>query len=497
MALCHGARLCLSREQVLAGDLLTQATAHHAITHATLPPAALGSLSEQTALDTVRVLVVAGEALPASLAKKWSRGRRLINAYGPTETTVCATLHECHAEESGNPPIGCPLANTRIYILDAYGEPAPVGVPGELYIGGAGVARGYLNRPELTAEKFLKDPFTNDPHARMYRTGDLGRWLGDGNIEFLGRSDFQVKIRGFRIELDEIEVRLAEHPAVREVVVVAREEAPGDRRLVAYYTTALKDGSKAPSAEQLRAYLSASLPEYMVPAAYVRLEAWPLTPNGKLDRRALPAPEMVSVAAWRAPRTPQEEILCSLFAEVLGLEKVGLDDNFFDLGGHSLMATRLVSRIRTVLGVELAIRTLFECPRVGGLGPSLRESVEEGRCPLAAGKRPEKLPLSHALQRLWFIDRLQGTSVEYNMPQALWLKGELDGTALERALEAIVERHESLRTRFVEVEGEPLQVIEPDCRIKLGLEDLSGEEESTQQERVREALRSEARLPFD
>jgi acyl carrier protein len=247
----------------------------------------------------------------------------------------------------------------------------------------------------------------------------------------------------------------------------------------------------------LRAYLSVSLPEYMVPAAYMRLEAWPLTPNGKLDRKALPAPEMVSAAAWRAPRTPQEEILCSLFAEVLGLEKLGLDDNFFDLGGHSLMATRLVSRIRTILGVELAIRTLFECPSVGELGPRLRERVEGGRSPLTAGKRPEKLPLSHAQQRLWFIDRLQGTSVEYNMPGALRLKGELDGTALERALEAIVERHESLRTRFVEVEGEPFQVIEPDCRIKLGLEDLSGGEESAQQERVREALRSEARLPFD
>ena len=247
----------------------------------------------------------------------------------------------------------------------------------------------------------------------------------------------------------------------------------------------------------LRDNLRSKLPEYMVPATVMVLEAWPLTPNGKLDRKALPAPEMVSTAAWRAPRTPQEEILCSLFAEVLGLEKAGLDDHFFDLGGHSLMATRLVSRIRTILGVELAIRTLFEFPTVGELGPRLRESVEEGRSPLAAEKRPEKLPLSHAQQRLWFINRLEGTSVEYNMPFALRLKGELDRTALERALDAIVERHESLRTRFVEVEGEPFQVIEPDCRIELGLEDLSGGEESAQQERVQEALRSEARMPFD
>ena len=249
--------------------------------------------------------------------------------------------------------------------------------------------------------------------------------------------------------------------------------------------------------QELRAHLATKLPEHMVPAAYVRLESLPLTPNGKLDRRALPAPEMVSTAAWRAPRTPQEEILCSLFAEVLGVEKVGLDDHFFDLGGHSLMATRLVSRIRTTLGVELAIRTLFEFPSVGELGPRLRESVEEGRSRLAAEQRPEKLPLSHAQQRLWFINRLEGTSVEYNMPWALRLKGELDRTALERALDVIVERHESLRTRFVEVEGEPFQVIEPDCRIELGLEDMSGGEESAQQERVQEALRSEARMPFD
>jgi acyl carrier protein len=324
----------------------------------------------------------------------------------------------------------------------------------------------------------------------------LGKWRADGNIEFLGRNDFQVKIRGFRIELGEIEAGLCQYGGVREAVVVAREDTGGNKGLVAYYTCVEgQDGGVG--VEQLRAHLSAKLPEYMVPAAYVRLEVWPLTANGKLDRKALPAPEMVSTAAWRAPRTPQEEILCSLFAEVLGVEKVGLDDNFFDLGGHSLMATRLVSRIRATLGVELAIRTLFESPSVGELGPCLREGVEEGRSPLTAGKRPEKLPLSHAQQRLWFIDRLEGTSVEYNMPGALRLKGELDETALERALDVIVERHESLRTRFVEVEGEPFQVIEPDCRIKLALEDLSGGEESAQQERVREELRSEARLPFD
>jgi amino acid adenylation domain-containing protein len=451
----------------------------------------------------LRYLMSGGDVLdPAVVARVLSSHapQHLLNGYGPTESTTFTTTYEIASVREGSSiPIGRPISNTQVYILDAQGEPVPVGVVGELYIGGAGVALGYLNRPELTAEKFVQDPFSGEAGARMYRTGDLARWLSDGNIEFLGRNDFQVKIRGVRIELGEIEARLAKHPAVREAVVIAREETPGDKRLVAYYTTSLNDGSEAnaPSAEQLRAFLSANLPEYMVPAAFMALEAWPLTSNGKLDRRALPAPEMVSTAAWRAPRTPQEEILCSLFAEVLGLEKVGLDDNFFDLGGHSLMATRLMSRIRTILGVELALRTLFEFSSVGELGPRLRESVEKGRSPLAAEKRPEKLPLSHAQQRLWFIDRLEGTSAEYNMPWALRLKGELDRGALERALEAIVERHESLRTRFVEVEGEPFQVIEPDCRIELGLEDLSGGEESGQQERVREALRSEARRPFD
>src|SRR5215831_13586236 len=384
-----GARLVMARPEGHKDPAyLVEAILQNKITTVHFVPSMLQAFLEYADLSENSVLVrvvCSGEALSGMHVRRFHErvpNATLYNLYGPTEASVDVTAWTCTPNSAQSiVPIGRPIANTQIYILDRVGEPVPVGVVGELYIGGVQVAQGYLNRPELTAEKFLKDPFTNDPHGRMYRTGDLGRWLADGNIEFLGRNDFQVKIRGFRIELDEIEARLAEHPAVREVVVVARKEAPSDKRLVTYYTTSLNDGSEAnaPSAEQLRTYLSASLPEYMVPAAYVRLEAWPLTPNGKLDRKALPAPEMISTAAWRAPRTPQEEILCSLFAEVLGLEKVGLDDNFFNLGGHSLMATRLVSRIRTILGVELALRTLFEFPSVGGLGPRLRESMEQGR----------------------------------------------------------------------------------------------------------------------
>src|SRR5262249_1841071 len=340
------------------------------ITHATLPPTVLAGIPEHAGLDSVRVLVVAGDRLTDSLVKRWSHERQLINAYGPTEATICATMYICRTEDSGNPSIGRPIANTRVYILDAYGEPVPVGVAGELYIGGVGVARGYLNRPELTAERFVKDAFVSEPEARMYKTGDLGRWLPDGNIEFLGRNDFQVKIRGFRIELGEIESRLLECEGVREAVVLAREDGPGDKRLVAYYTTALAGESEQEtlSSEALRNHLAGRLPEYMVPAAYVRLESLPLTPNGKLDRKALPAPE-VQAYATRGYAPPQGEIetkLAAIWAEVLKLDRVGRHDNFFSLGGHSLLAVRVVSLAR-IGEMNFTIMDVFTYPTIAAL----------------------------------------------------------------------------------------------------------------------------------
>ena len=273
-------------------------------------------------------------------------------------------------------PIGRPIANTQIYILDIHGEPVPIGVAGELYIGGAGVARGYLNRPELTAERFLSDPFVAEPGARVYRTGDLGRWLPDGNIEFLGRNDFQVKIRGFRIELGEIEARLALYPGIREAVVIAREDTPGDKRLVAYYTSTGPQGDlDALGAEALRAHLSAALPEYMVPAAYVRLESLPLTPNGKLDRRALPAPDADAYATrgYEAPQGETETILAGIWAEVVRLDRVGRHDNFFELGGHSLLAITLIERMRR-LGLQVDVRAIFATPIAGRAGCISRPS---------------------------------------------------------------------------------------------------------------------------
>jgi acyl-coenzyme A synthetase/AMP-(fatty) acid ligase/acyl carrier protein len=356
---------------VLAGPALGELVARRGITHATLPPAVLASLADDEELGTVEVMVLAGDVLTGAVARRWAPGRRLLNAYGPTEATVWASVHECRADEAGNPPIGRPIANTRIYIVDGRGEPVPAGVAGELCIAGAGVARGYLNRPELTAERFVEDRFGGVPGARMYRTGDLGRWLPDGTIEYLGRNDHQVKVRGFRIELGEIEARLAAHPAVRDAAVAARDDAPGGRRLVAYYAAA-----GAVDAEALRAHLLAGLPEYMVPAAYVHLEALPLTPNGKVDRRALPAPEITALVArpYEEPEGDTEEALAEIWSELLGVERVGRNDHFFELGGHSLMATRLVARIKEVMDVDVALRTVFEMPVFSALADHLLDA---------------------------------------------------------------------------------------------------------------------------
>jgi acyl-CoA synthetase (AMP-forming)/AMP-acid ligase II/acyl carrier protein len=294
----------------------------------------------------------------------------LINLYGSSEVSADATCYDTRQQNASTTsvPIGRPIANTQVYILDRRSNPVPLGVPGELHIGGEGLARGYLNRPELTAESFIPDPFFDEPGSRLYKSGDLARYLPDGNIEFLGRNDHQVKIRGFRIELGEIEAALAEHPTVRENVVVAREEEPGDKRLVAYLVPQPRQST--PTVRELRGHLKQKLPEYMVPTDFVVLDALPQTPNGKVDRRALPMPERSVVtldSAYVAPRTPAEEALAEIWAEVLRAKQVGAHSDFFELGGHSLLATRIVSRVREVFQVELPLRALFEEPTVAGL----------------------------------------------------------------------------------------------------------------------------------
>ncbi|MDH6136270.1 amino acid adenylation domain-containing protein [Kitasatospora sp. MAA4] len=361
MALLTGATLVLApAERLAAGEQLAALIAEHRVSHAIIAPAALAVMSPQQ-LPSVRVLMVAGEATPGELVAKWSVGRQLINAYGPTETTVCATV-STPLSGSDSPPIGGPISNARTYVLDERLQPVPVGVPGELYVAGIGLARGYHNRPGLTSERFVACPFGNG--ERMYRTGDLARWRPDGTLDFLGRVDDQVKLRGFRIELGEVEAALGRHEGVGQVVVVAREDRAGDRRLVAY-CTAVTENPELPS--DLRLFAAEELPGYMVPAAVVVLDAMPLSVNGKVDRKALPAPDYAAVSSGRAARTPREELLCGLFAEVLGLDSVGIDDSFFGLGGHSLLATRLLSRVRSVLGAELGIRELFESPTVAEL----------------------------------------------------------------------------------------------------------------------------------
>jgi hypothetical protein len=336
-------------------------------------------------------------------------------------------------------PIGRPIWNTRAYVLDGGLEPVPCGVAGELYIAGVGLARGYLNRASFTTERFVADP-NGSAGSRMYRTGDLARWRSDGVLEFLGRADAQVKLRGFRIEPGEIEAALVGQAGVSQAAVIARQDGAGGQRLIGYVVAAA--GAVLDTAA-LRAALSRQLPDYMVPSALVVLERLPLTPNGKLDRRALPEPELGASHSHRAPRTPQEAILCSLFAEVLGLERVGVDDNFFERGGHSLLATRLISRIRATLNVEVAIRSLFEAPSVEALAQRLSSEAAVSRPPLVAMPRPAEIALSYAQRRLWFLERLEGISGTYVIPLAVRLKGTLDRAALEEALGDLVERHES------------------------------------------------------
>ncbi|WP_432006444.1 daptomycin non-ribosomal peptide synthetase DptA [Streptomyces parvus] len=454
----------------------------------------LGQLDRVLAPDAT--LLLGGEALTAGALHHWRTHHphtTVINAYGPTELTVnCAEyrIPPGHCLPDGPVPIGRPFTGHHLFVLDPALRLTPPGTVGELYVAGDGLARGYLGRPDLTAERFVACPFRS-PGERMYRTGDLARWRSDGTLEFIGRADDQVKIRGFRIELGEVEAAVAAHPHVARAIAVVREDRPGDQRLVAYVTGS--DPSGLPSA--VTDTVAGRLPAYMVPSAVVVLDKIPLTPNGKVDRAALPAPETASGTTSRAPGTAREEILCTLFADVLGLDQVGVDEDFFDLGGHSLLATRLTSRIRSALGIDLGVRALFEAPTVGRLDQLLQQQTTSLRAPLVARERTGCEPLSFAQQRLWFLHQLEGPNAAYNIPMALRLTGRLDLTALEAALTDVIARHESLRTVIAQDDsGGVWQNILPtdDTRTRPTLDTLPADAH-TLQNRVDEA----ARHPFD
>ncbi|GHH43110.1 non-ribosomal peptide synthetase [Lentzea cavernae] len=450
---------------------------------------------------------------------------RLVNGYGPVENMIIGTSHAvAPADALGRSvPIGRSLANKRTHVLDAALQPVPPGVVGEVYLAGLGLAEGYLGQAGLTAGRFLTSPF-DGPGERMYRTGDLGRWSADGVLEYVGRTDDQVKIRGFRVEPGEVGAVLTRHPAVAQAAVVVREDRPGDKRLVAYLVAAdgkgNLDGVREEAAEvgtagvrdrtagagaldtaevreqaagvsepdtagarvqaaracaldtaAVRAHCAAALPDYLVPSAFVVLDALPLTPNGKLDRRALPAPAAEAVSQVR-PRTVREEILCGMYADLLGVEGVGVRDSFFDLGGHSLLAAKLIARVRTTFDAEIALADLFADPTVEGVAAAVdRAAGRPVRPALVAGPRPRVLPLSPAQSRLWFLNRLENGGAGYAVPYALRLTGELDRRALEAALHDVVGRHEALRTVFPEVDGTPCQLVLDDWRPELAVVD--------------------------
>ena len=456
----------------------------------------------QPVLGQLRCLLTGGDRVdPRALATilQWNPGQHLIHCYGPTETTTFALTHHVREVPAGaaSIPIGQPIANAQVYILDEQRQPVPVGVVGELYIGGAGVARGYLNRAELTAERFVPNPYAPEASAHMYRTGDLGRWRPDGSVEFLGRNDRQVKIRGFRIELEEIEAKLIDCAGVREVVVLGREDAPGEKRLVAYVV-----GSQADAGE-LRAYLKQRVPEYMIPAAFVMLKQLPLTPNGKVDRQGLPPPERDAYGEqeYEALQGEFEEILAQIWQKRLRLERVGRRDNFFELGGHSLLATQVVAQVREQLQLEMPLRALFEGPTIGELAEQLetlrRERHGVRLPPLSAHARRDLLPLSFAQERLRFLDQLDTAGAAHNLVAGFRLEGRLDLTALQGSLDELGLRHESLRTRFEQIGDQAIQTIDPPRPTPIDVVDLTGLPDSAREEQETLFIRNAGDERFD
>ena len=515
-SLLNGARLVIMPPQTPSLAELGAALRDYDVTTCWLTAGLFHLMVDERLEDLrgVRQLLAGGDVLSAAHVQRYLAATDngvLINGYGPTENTTFSCTHRMAAGwelRGSSVPIGRPITNTQVYVLDQRLQPVPIGVVGELYLGGAGLAREYLRRPELTAEKFVPHPYSAEAGARLYRTGDQVRWLADGTLEFVGRLDQQVKVRGFRIELGEIEATLGEQEEVKEAVVIVREESAGEKHLVAYVVPRTEVQSihqeRAQLISRLRVHLQEKLPEYMIPTSFVLLDAVPLTPNDKVDRRALPAPDEArpeQAGDFVAPSTPIEELLARLWAEVLRVESVGVHDDFFTLGGHSLLATLLVSRVRESFGVELPVRSLFETPTVrdlaGYVEAALRDRTGEQSPPIVHVSRETNLPLSFAQQRLWFLHELEPTSSFYNIPVAVRLRGRLQIDAMQRTLNEIVRRHESLRTSFPTLDAQPVQSIAPALALDLPLIDLSTLREDEREREAQRCATEEARAPFN
>ncbi|MBW4560439.1 MAG: amino acid adenylation domain-containing protein [Mojavia pulchra JT2-VF2] len=516
-ALVYGGRLVVvpywvSRSPEAFYDLLCK----EQVTVLNQTPSAFQQLirTEQTITQpgnlALRWVIFGGEALELQSLKPWftrhgDESPRLVNMYGITETTVHVTyrpITTVDLEQGAGSVIGSPIPDLQVYVLDQHKQLVPVGVPGEMYVGGAGLARGYLNRADLTAKAFVVNPFNNDSKAKLYKTGDLARYLPNGDLEYLGRIDHQVKIRGFRIELGEIEAVLNQHPTVQQTVVIVREDIPGDKRLVAYI---VPNSVSTITISELRSFLKDKLPEYMIPAAFVMLEVLPLTSNGKVDRRALPGPDTSSIPLdtnFVPPSNPTEEILAGIWSEVLGVEQVGINNNFFELGGHSLLATQVMSRIRQALAIDISLRSLFENPTVAGLAEVIGNSQinigdeQNQLIPQLANR--ESAQLSFAQERLWFLEQLEPNNPTYLIPQALRLQGDLNIPVLQQSLDAIVAHHEILRTTFITSDdGNPIQVIGLPRSVELRIIDLRSHNQSDRQQHLQQILNQEAQIPFD
>jgi len=523
--LIGGQTVIVNTESGFVPDKLFKVIQQKSITVVELVPAVFGGLidyifqlpPEQRALPNLRWMMVAGEPVSVKRVNQWLNlypSISIANAYGPTEAADDITqfiIDKPLPENQRTVPIGQPLTNLNLYILDREMQLVPIGFPGEICVSGIGVGDGYWKNETKTKSSFVPNPFINPtkklPEGNkdlIYKTGDLGRWLPDGNIEFLGRIDNQVKIRGFRVELAEIETLLYQHPEVRETVVVARENNR-DRILVAYIVPQL-DSQDAPDSliAELRSFLKARLPLQMIPSAFVVLESLPLAPSGKVDRRSLPVPEFTQLqneTTLVAPTTPVQEILVGIWAEVLGLEKIGIHNNFFELGGHSLLATRVISKVRQVFEVELPLRRLFEQPTVGGLATLIEQAIAVGigldSPPIERTSRDKQLVLSFAQQRLWFLTQLQPDSPFNNLSAAFRLQGQLNYQALQESLNEIVRRHEVLRTNFKTIAGKPVQIVSSETKLLLPIVDLSELSADLQQIQSEQLAQIEAQQPFN